>query len=55
MALLDGSLDEGLDVSVSLEEAALEPAGLFSAHPQDPRQAFTTCREPQEENITDTI
>lgn len=36
VALLDGSLNEGLDVSVSLEEGVMESACLFGAHPQDP-------------------
>lgn len=45
MALLNGSLDEGLDFSVGLQEAVLESAGLLSAHPEDPRQTLTTCRE----------
>lgn len=45
MALLDGPLDESLDVSVGLQEAVLEPAGLLSAHPEDAGQTRTTCRE----------
>lgn len=36
VALLDGPLDESLDVFVSLEEAVLELPGLFSTHPEDP-------------------
>lgn len=40
MALLDGSLDEALDVSVGLEEAILELAGLLTANPQDTRQTL---------------
>lgn len=35
VALLDGLLDESLDVFVSLEEAVLELTGLFSTHPED--------------------
>lgn len=36
VALLDGPLDEDLDLFVSLEEAVLELAGLLSTHPEDP-------------------
>lgn len=36
VALLDGLLDESLDLFESLEEAVLELPGLFSTHPEDP-------------------
>lgn len=42
VALLDGLLDESLDVFVSLEEAVLELTGLFSTHPEDPWQTLPT-------------
>lgn len=35
VAQLDGSLDEGVQLFVFLEEAVLELAGLFCAHPED--------------------
>lgn len=35
VAQLDGSLDEGVQLFVLLEEAVLELAGLFWAHPKD--------------------
>jgi len=45
VALLDGPLDESLDLFVGLQEAVLESAGLLSTHPEDPGQTLTTCTE----------
>lgn len=45
VALLDGCLDERLDFSVGLKETVLETTRLLKAHPQNPRQTFTTYTE----------